>query len=71
MKGIKDLNVSKASQENDIPTKAIKENADIFANFIYQSFNSMIYVCIFPASLKYHTRLLKGAKTFKGKIIDL
>ena len=43
---------SKASQEDDIPTKIIKENSDIFSNFIYQSFNNMIDVCIFPTSLK-------------------
>ena len=52
MKELKDLDVSKALQENDIPTKIIKEIADIFFNFIYQSFNHMIYVCIFPKSLK-------------------
>ena len=42
---------SKASQEDDIPTKIIKENS-IFSSFIYQSFNNMIDVCIFPTSLK-------------------
>ena len=35
-----------------MPTKKIKENSDIFSNFIYQSFNNMIDVCIFPISLK-------------------
>ena len=35
MKEMKDLHVSTASQENDIPTKIIKEIADIFSNFIY------------------------------------
>ena len=52
MKEIKYLDVSKASQENDNSTKIIKENADIFSNFIYQSFNNMINVCIFPTSVK-------------------
>ena len=32
--------------------KKLKENSDIFSNFIYQSFNNMIDVCIFPKSLK-------------------
>ena len=52
IKEIKNLDVSEASQEVDIPTKIIKENSDIFFNFIYQSFNNMIDVCIFPTSLK-------------------
>ena len=52
IKEIKNLNASKASQEDDIPTKIIKEDSDIFSNFIYQGFNNMIDVCTFPASLK-------------------
>ena len=52
IKEINNLDASKASQEDDIPTKIIKENSDIFSNFIYQSFNNMIDVCIFPTSLK-------------------
>ena len=36
----------KVSEENDIPTKIIKENT-IFSNFIHQSFNNMIYIFIF------------------------
>ena len=43
---IKNLDTFKASQENDIPTKIIKENT-IFSNFIHQSFNNMIDICIF------------------------
>ena len=34
----KKLRRLKALQEDDIPTKIIKENSDIFSNFIYQSF---------------------------------
>ena len=52
IKEINNLDASKASQEDDIPTKIIKENSDIFSNFICQSFNNMIDVCIFPTSLK-------------------
>ena len=33
MKELKDLDNSKASQENDFPTKIIKENADIHSHF--------------------------------------
>ena len=52
LKEIKNLDAWKASQEDDLPTKIIKENSDIFSSFIYQSFNNMIDVCIFPTSLK-------------------
>ena len=52
MKEIKDLDVSKASQGYHIFRKVIQENADIFCNFIYQSFNNMTDVCIFPTLLK-------------------
>ena len=47
IKEIKNLEASKASEEDDIPTKTIKENSDIFSNFTYQSFNNMTDVCIF------------------------
>ena len=52
IKEINNLDASKASQEDDIPTKIIKENSDIFSNFICQSFSNMIDVYIFPTSLK-------------------
>ena len=52
IKEIKNLNASKASREDDIQTKTIEENSDIFSTFIYQSFNNMTDVCIFPTSLE-------------------
>ena len=70
MKKIKDLDVSEASEESDIRTKIIKENADIFSNFICQSFSNMIDVCILSASLKLAKStpvFKKGAKKPKGK----
>ena len=70
MKKIKDLDVSEASEESDIRTKIIKENADIFSKFTCQSFSNMIDVCIFPASLKLAKStpvFKKGAKKPKGK----
>ena len=55
----KDLDASKASQEDNMLTKIkiIKENSDKFSNFTFptfqlQSFNDMIDICIFPTSLK-------------------
>ena len=54
-------NASKAAQETDITTKVVKESVDIFANFIFQSFNNMIVTSIFPAALK----LAKNTPAFK------
>ena len=34
------LGASKTCQDTDVPTKVIKENADIFADFIHPSINS-------------------------------
>ena len=42
----------KATQSNDIPTKDIKENDDIFATFITENFNNMIKNSIFPDLIK-------------------
>ena len=39
---INSLDTSKVTQSEDIPFKIIKDNADIFANFILQSFNKCI-----------------------------
>ena len=42
MKVINSLNVAKSCQMNDIPTKVIKMNKDVFANFITDYFNYCI-----------------------------
>ena len=39
MKVINNLNVAKTCQVNDIPTKVIKINKDVFGNFITDHFN--------------------------------
>ena len=51
-KEIKKVDASKATQETDIPTRTVKENVDIFANFIFQNFNNMTATSIFPVALK-------------------
>ena len=68
---INNLDASKAPQEDDIPTKIIKENSDMFFNFICQSFNYMTDVCIFSTSLKLAnitSVYKKSLKEFKGKL---
>ena len=52
IKETKNLDVPNASQEDYIATKVVKENSDIFSNFICLSFNNMIDVYIFLALLK-------------------
>ena len=49
---ITQLNSSKAGQSTDIPTKIIKQNSDIFADFILTSFNQSVANSIFSSSLK-------------------
>ena len=52
-KEIRKLDPSKASHDNDIPTKIIKENADIFSlEFICMSVDHSIDNNIFPSTLK-------------------
>ena len=50
---INNLNVARTCQVNDIPTKVIKINKDIFANFITDQFNYCIVNGEFPDELKH------------------
>ena len=49
---ILNLDVSKACQDTDISSKIIKENPDIFANFLHSSFNTSVTNLEFPSVLK-------------------
>ena len=44
--------MTKVSQDTDIPTKTIEDNADIFSDFLLSGFNNSITTSIFPLSLK-------------------
>ena len=46
------MKVNKATQDTDIPTKLIKENSDIFADFIFENLNDSISHSVFPSALK-------------------
>ena len=46
------LQSNKATQNIDIPTKLIKDNADIIAEFIFTSLNKCIEQSVFPSKLK-------------------
>ena len=42
LKETTNLNINKAIQNTDIPTKIIKENSDIFGNFIFSNLNGLM-----------------------------
>ena len=47
------LKLNKACQEQDVPTKIVKENDELFADFIHSPYNdSIIQSNIFPSCLK-------------------
>ena len=68
LKEIKMLQSNKATQNTDIPTKLIKDNADIFAEFIFISLNKCIEQSVFQSKLKLanitpvHKKKLKKLK---------
>ena len=49
---IHNLDNKKACQESDIPVKIIKDNIDIFSDFIFHNFNNLIFDATFPSELK-------------------
>ena len=68
LKEISNLKVNKATQGTDIPTKIIKENSDIFGEFILSNINSCIDQSTFPSSLKLANIIpvhKKGSKSLK------
>ena len=52
IKEIDDLDKSKACQESDIPIEIIKENKNIFLQFLYIYINLNIRKSVFPSELK-------------------
>ena len=62
------LETSKACHETDIPTKIVKENADIFANVLVSNFNDSTEKSNFPSILKkcnHNTCIYKGDRNSK------
>ena len=49
---INSLDTSYSTESEDIPFKIIKDNADVFTNFILQNFNKCIIDGKFPDQLK-------------------
>ena len=52
VKEINNLDPTKASQYSDIPTKILKDNADIFAQILSNSINHTFDSSEFPSGLK-------------------
>ena len=52
-KEIFDLETKKASQISDIPPTIIKENVDVFADFLCTCINSSIKSSLFPSCIKF------------------
>ena len=52
LKEILSIDSAKISQDTGIPTKIIKDNADIFSDFLLSGFNNSVTASIFPSSLK-------------------
>ena len=52
LKELHNLNINKARQNTDIPTKIIKENSDIFGYFIFSNLNCCINTSTYPSRLK-------------------
>ena len=48
-----ELDITKASQLLDIPTKIIKQNANIFSEFFFLNINHSINNSTFPEQLKW------------------
>ena len=71
-KEILKLDVNKASQSSDIPIKILKENTDVFINFLCNSFNNSIKLTTFPEILKlpYITPLYKKGKKISKETTD-
>ena len=49
---IHSLDNKKACQESDIPVKTIKDNIDIFSEFLFHNFSNLIFDATFHSELK-------------------
>ena len=45
---LKNLDPKKASQDTDNPTRILKENSDLFAQFVLKNYNEVITTSNFP-----------------------
>ena len=57
LKKIRKFDSRKASQNTDIPVRILKQNPDIFGNYICDFFNECVDKGIFPSILKNATNI--------------
>ena len=65
-KEIRKLDPRKAIQNTDIPVRILKQNADIFGNYICDLFNECLGEGTFPYILKNANITLVFKKRFRG-----
>ena len=68
IKEINNLKTNKTTQSTNIPTELIKENSDIFADFIFENFNNSVFYSSFSSPMKnaiITPVYKKGTKTSK------
>ena len=46
-KEIVSLDTNKSTHRNDVPTKIVKANADLFSIFVFNTFNKPVISCMF------------------------
>ena len=73
MKEMKVLNKQRASQKSDISINVMKDNADIFADYLFETVRSAIKISNFPNCLKLAGIILykKGRKHNKENYIPV
>ena len=71
-KEIASLDTQKATHSNDIPTKIVKANADLFSTFVTNAFNESVISCKFLSLLKlaHVTPVHKKNQGLKNLTID-
>ena len=52
LRNTKNLNISKASQQSDIPTKILIENSEYFSFYFHKNINYCLEQSLFPHDLK-------------------
>ena len=66
LKEIKKINPLKVAQSTDVPVEILKNNADIFVDYIYWFFNESLNFCKFPTILKRANVTPVFEKGFRG-----
>ena len=66
LKEIRKLNPRKAAYSTDIPVKNLKDNADIFGDYICRFFNESFNCCKFPSILNHANITSVFKKGYRG-----